>query len=274
MLTTKNPANLEQLRTWAEDFTDKYGGSGGSGKVAALAGGLEAQRIGATPKEVEFGEIGSIPESRIAMAFGIAPSLIGAKVGLAFSSYSNLKEMEAVFWEQTVVPELELMADEFTVGLTTHDDDNFCAFDTARMPGLQAQREKEVAIIKEGLINGAMMVNEYRYHTGHNPVDDGNVYYRPGSLTPVPEGKLDEEPPNPLELMEKQGEIQGAQAEQQAKLQQQNGKVPSSAEAKGGRPAAAEKDQNKPPQPGSANDRSSFARAGWRGRKATPFQGT
>jgi len=261
VLTTKLPANPDQLKQWSEDFSDKFSGARNSGKTPALAGGLEYQRAGATPKEIDFGQVGAIPEMRVCMAFGVDQRLIGTLLGMQTSNYSNYKEAVAQFWETTIVPEMQFLEDDLTVAFTQVDDDNFCEFDVSRVPGLLAQREQEQAIAKDALANGAIMVNEYRRQCGWNPVDDGNVYYRPGTYTPIPEGELDVKPPDPMEILEKQGEnAMNLADKQQANAQAAganaagNGKAPPK---KNGRPAAKEADQKKAPQPGSANDRRS-----------------
>lgn len=244
VLTTNLPANAEQLRQWSEDFTDKFSGAKNAGRTPALAGGLTYERAGAMPKEIDFANIGAIPETRICMAFSVHPILIAAKHGLDRSTYSNFKEAHAAYWEDTVVPEMELIQDEFTVSLTSIGDPNFCAFDSSGVPAMQPDAEKVQQIANAGLISGGITVNEYRQKVGFNPVPDGDVYYRPTSLTPIPDGDLDVKPPDPLELMDKQGELDAAKA-----------KDPTG--DKGGRPADDDKDQDKAPQPGSANDRDS-----------------
>jgi HK97 family phage portal protein len=253
ILSTTMPANQEQLRTWSEDFTDKFGGPPEAGKVATLGGGLSAERIGATPQEIDFGNVGAIPESRICMAFGVHPVLIAAKIGLDRATYSNIHEAKFIFWEDSIVPEMERLTDRITVSLTSVDDEHFIEFDISQVAGLQGYREKETAVAKERLINGFVTVNEARKQIGLESVEDGNVYYRPGSLTPVPEGKLDEEPPDPMEVMEKQNELAIAQQDNQGKIQKDLNK---DLNAKNGRPPNQSKDQKKPPRPGSSNDRS------------------
>jgi HK97 family phage portal protein len=249
ILTTDIPANAEQLRQWSENFTDMYGGPPEAGKVATLGGGLSADRIGATPAEIDFGNVGAIPETRICMAFGVHPVLIAAKIGLDRATYSNIHEAKFIFWEDTVVPEMERLSDRITVALTQVDDDHFMEFDISQVAGLQGYREKETAIAKERLINGFAMVNEARMQVGLERVEDGNVYYRPGSLTPVPEGKLDEEPPDPMEVMEKQNEFAIAQQDNQGKIQKDLNK---DLNAKNGRPANQQKDKKKAPTQNSA----------------------
>ena len=242
VLTTNLPANADQLRQWSEDFTDKFSGAKNAGRTPALAGGLTYERAGAMPKEIDFANIGAIPETRICMAFSVHPILIAAKHGLDRSTYSNFKEAHAAYWEDTVVPEMELIQDEFTVSLTSIGDPNFCEFDASDVPAMQPDAEKTQAIAKDGLISGGITVNEYRQKLGYNPVPDGEVYYRPTSLTPVPSGELDEKP-DPLAGVLGPDGTPAAEA-----------KDPTA--DKGGQPPDDDKDQDSPPQPGSANDRS------------------
>jgi HK97 family phage portal protein len=238
VLRTTMPANAEQLAQWSADW-EKFRGASNAGKTPVLAGGLEYQRAGATPKEIDFGSVTGLSETRICSAFGVDPSLIGAKVGIDSQNYSNRREARAAYWDDQATPLMGMIEDELTVSLTQGGDPNYLAFDVSLVPAKQEDKAQMEERLRYGLMSGAVTVNEYREKNGLNTISDGDVYYRPTSVTQVPKGKLNEEPADPIETAEKMGEIQAKNNPQNQG--QQNGGAPK-------KPAS----QQKNPQPANA----------------------
>ncbi len=207
ILTTSLPANSEQLHQWSKDW-EKFSGASNSGKTPVLAGGLDYKRAGATPKEIDFSSITGLSEARICSAFGVDPSLIGAKVGIDAQNYSNRREARAAYWDDQATPLMGLIEDELTVSLTQSGDPNYLAFDVSLVPAKQEDKAEMEERLRYGLMSGAVTVNEYREKNGLNTIPDGDVYYRPTSVTQVPKGELDEAPPDPIETAQKMSEIQ------------------------------------------------------------------
>jgi HK97 family phage portal protein len=234
VLTTNMPAQPEQLKQWAQDFTDKFSGPKKAGKTPALAGGLEYQKAGATPGEVDFANVTGLSETRMCMAFGMHPIIIAAMVGLLRSTYSNFKEAKGEVWESTIVPLQGLIADDLTAGLTSEGDRNYFSFDVSKVPALQGDAKAIAEQAKGDLLNGAITVNEYRIKRGFNPVPNGDVYYRPNNVTMVPADELDEKPELPVEGEPAASGDAGGETDP------------------GGRPANP--DEPRPPTPGAAND--------------------
>lgn len=205
VLTTKLDANKDKLKEWASDWTDKYSGYRNAGKTPALAGGLEYQKTGSTPGEIDFGDVVAIPEIRVPMVFGVGPILINAKAGLDRSSYTNYESARVTFWQDTATPIMELLHDDFTVGITSESDPYFIRFDTAGVPALQEDRNKKETRAVSSLRNGAITVNEYREIIGLNPAPDGDVYLQPSNSIRIISGKLNTEA-DPEEQAQKEDE--------------------------------------------------------------------
>lgn len=122
----------EVKRRWM----DMYGGVDNWTEVGVLDQGGDYQRIGATFEEMGFKEVDERTESRILGPFGVPPILVGTRVGLNRSTFSNHKEARQMYWEDTALPELWLFEPEYQYHLST-DDGGFVAFDTSRVPALQ-----------------------------------------------------------------------------------------------------------------------------------------
>ena len=191
VLTTKMDANRERLKEWSSDWADKYSGYRNAGKTPALAGGLEYQKTGATPGEVDFSDVVAVPEIRIPMVFGVGPILINAKAGLDRSSYTNYESARVTFWQDTATPIMELLQDDFTVGLTRDTDPYFIRFDTSKVPALQEDAMKIEERAVSALRNGACTINEYREAVGMNRVEDGDVYLQPSNSIRIQLGSMD-----------------------------------------------------------------------------------
>jgi HK97 family phage portal protein len=198
VLTTKMDASRQKLQEWSSDWQDKYSGYRNAGKTPALAGGLEYQKTGATPGEIDFSDVVAIPEIRIPMVFGVGPILINAKAGLDRSSYTNYEAARVTFWQDTASPLMALIQDDMTIGLTTEADNFFIRFDTSEVPALQEDISKRETRAVSSLRNGAITINEYRQIIGLNPVEDGEVFLIPSNSVRVPAGELDEIP-DPIE---------------------------------------------------------------------------
>jgi HK97 family phage portal protein len=112
-----------------------YGGYTNWTEVGILDQGGEVQRFGMTFQEMGFAELDERNESRILGPFGVPPILLGTRVGLNRSTYSNAEESRRMFWQDTQVPETQLYEAEYQYRLVTND--GWVAFDYTRVPALQ-----------------------------------------------------------------------------------------------------------------------------------------
>jgi HK97 family phage portal protein len=112
-----------------------YGGYTNWTEVGILDQGGTVERFGMTFQEMGFAELDERNESRILGPFGVPPILLGTRVGLNRSTYSNAEESRRMFWQDTQVPETQLYEAEYQYRLVTND--GWVAFDYTRVPALQ-----------------------------------------------------------------------------------------------------------------------------------------
>lgn len=118
------------LARWKE----KYGGVDKWG-VGVLDRGGKYQRTGLTFDEMGFSEQDARNECRILGPFGVPPILIGSRIGLERSTYSNYEGARKAVWEDTLVPELKMFETEFQYHLKGRKA--FVQYDLSQVPALQ-----------------------------------------------------------------------------------------------------------------------------------------
>jgi len=134
VLKFNQPLTDDIADTILERWKSKYGGYK-KWETGILDRGGEYERTGLTFEEMGFKEIDARNESRILGPFGVPPILIGAKVGLDRSTYSNYEGARKAVWEDTLVPELALFEAEYKYHLRGRN--TFVQFDTSNVPALQ-----------------------------------------------------------------------------------------------------------------------------------------
>lgn len=112
----------------------KYGGFK-KWSVGVLDRGGKYQRLSLTFEEMGFKELDARNECRILGPFGVPPQLIGARVGMEGSNYSNDESARKRCWEDTLVPEMRLFEVEFQHHLKARNA--FVKFDMSAVPALQ-----------------------------------------------------------------------------------------------------------------------------------------
>lgn len=99
--------NVEDFEKWVEKFQEKREGSRGNPyRTLFLAAGADPVPIGSNLQEVDFTNIQSSGEVRIAAAAGVHPAIVGFSEGLKGSALNsgNLNEAFRQFTNQTIRP--------------------------------------------------------------------------------------------------------------------------------------------------------------------------
>lgn len=136
ILTFETPMDNEDVQEVKARWQEMYGGVGNWTEIGVLDKGGGYQRIGANFDEMGFGELDERNESRILGPMGVPPILIGSRMGLARSTYSNYAEARRAYWEDTAVPEQTLFETNYQYYLVS-DDGGFVAYDRTGVPALQ-----------------------------------------------------------------------------------------------------------------------------------------
>jgi HK97 family phage portal protein len=130
------PLQAEEADRIKERWHELHGGYEKWSDVAVLDNAGEYQRVGLTFEEMGFLGIDERNESRILGPFGVPPILIGSRMGMLHSTYSNYEQARKAFWEDTFKPELSMYELEYKYYLQG-DGGEFVAFDYSDVPALQ-----------------------------------------------------------------------------------------------------------------------------------------
>lgn len=180
----------DEIARIRERWKQIYGGESNWADVGVLGKGVQYQRIGLTFNEMGFEALDERNESRILGPFGVPPILVGTRVGLNRSTYSNYEQARRAFWEDTFRPELGLFEQEFWYYLRG-DDGAFVKHDFSRVPALQ----KDVLPMVEAaakLFSMGVPANQALPAVGLDHIGEvpgGDVGYLPMALIPASFGE-------------------------------------------------------------------------------------
>jgi len=144
-------------------------------EVIFLSGEAKYQRIGFNFEEMAFDSQDARNETRILGPFGVPPILVGSRIGLERSTYSNYETARQAFWEDTMVPETMLFQVDYQYFLQGAGGE-FVAFDYSKVPALQEIADERHKLHLEDYKAAAIMKNEYRKLIGFDPVPGGDVF--------------------------------------------------------------------------------------------------
>lgn len=178
------PMEPEQMAAARDRWQEIYGGWENWSKVAVLDQGGKAQRFGMTFEEMGFNAIDERNEARILGPFGVPPILIGSRLGLERSTYSNYQEARQAFWQDTFVPEIQLFEEEFRYYLSA--EGAFPAYDFSGVPALQKDLPKLVEAAAK-LWSMGVPANQAVAAVGLSigDIPGGDIAYLPFNLLPA-----------------------------------------------------------------------------------------
>lgn len=126
--------------------------------------GVDYVDTGASPRDANYIQMRQITKEEILAAFGVPESVIGNASGRTFS---NAGEEHRVFWNETLLPHLELIGR----GLDELDPEHYIDFDTSDVPILILYKQERERYLLDEFQNGLISGNEYRANTGRKRVD-------------------------------------------------------------------------------------------------------
>ena len=174
-------ADVDRIRTrWSEI----YGGADNWDQVGIIDQQGEYQRIGYSFDEMGFDALDERNETRILGPFGVPPILIGSRVGLARSTYSNYEQARDAFWQDTAIHEMRLFEDDFQYYLSSGNE--WVAFDFSDVPAFQNDLPPIVDAWTK-LVNLGVPKAQAAEVVGLplGDLEDGDVAYMPLTLVPV-----------------------------------------------------------------------------------------
>ena len=172
---TMSDENYNRLKAQLEE---QYQGSRNAGRPMLLEGGLDWRSMGLSPADMEVIE-GKYSAARdVALAFGVPPMLLGIP---GDNTYANYAEARLAFWEDTVLPLLDRMAQDWTAwlgepfGLELRPD-------LDQIPAIVDKRKTLWAMLDA---SPSLTINEKRAAMGYEPIDGGDVIAQPQQDEPM-----------------------------------------------------------------------------------------
>lgn len=163
------PLTADQRDTLKNELSSAYEGSLNAGRIMVLEGDIQWKELGLSPKDLDFSEGKRLSAREISQAFGVPPMLVGVPGDATFANY---REARLNLWEDTILPLLDGLCDEFNHWLTSrYGKDLKLQFDIDGIPALSERRENIWKKMKD--VN-FLTVNEKRRACGYAPVEKGD----------------------------------------------------------------------------------------------------
>ena len=146
ILTVKNKLSQPQKDEISDHLAARYGNRGGWFRTMVLTDNESTY----TPMTQALGqrglvmpELNDITEARIAMLFGIPPSILNLLVGLEKSSYANQRQDWQILWDVTLAPLYSDLDDQLNLSLTPEFGNiDEVSFDLSTVKALQEDVDK------------------------------------------------------------------------------------------------------------------------------------
>jgi len=162
---TLSDDNFNRLKAQIEE---QYSGARNAGRPMLLEGGLNWQAMGLSPSDMGIIEAKFSAARDVALAFGVPPLLLNIP---GDNTYSNYAEARLAFWEDTVIPMLNTIIDDWNrwigqkYGVTIEPD-------LEQIPAIVEKRQR---LWQMADASNDLTINERRAMKGYQPIPGGDV---------------------------------------------------------------------------------------------------
>jgi HK97 family phage portal protein len=160
----------EQYNRLKAQMEGQYQGGGNAGRPMLLEGGLDWKEMGLSPTDMGIVEAKHSAARDICLAFGVPPQLLGIP---GDNTYSNYSEARLSFWEDTIVPLVDRLAQEFTAFI----GEPFGVEIRADMDQIPAIVDKRRTLWEMVNASTVLTINEKREAMGYDPIDGGDQVF-------------------------------------------------------------------------------------------------
>jgi HK97 family phage portal protein len=193
-LTVKDGATLsdDNFNRLKSQIEEQYSGASNAGRPMLLEGGLEWQQMGLSPSDMAILETKFSSARDIALAFGVPPQLLGIP---GDNTYSNYAEARLAFWEDTALPLLQMILDDWNSWLAGPLKVEI----RPNTDSIPAIAEKRLKMWEMADASTDLTINERRELKGYSPIDGGDVVLVASSQIPLSMASETPEPIQPLD---------------------------------------------------------------------------
>lgn len=143
-----------------------------AGKIAAIGtgpGGIDYVDTAARPRDMAYETTSDKAKKEILAAFGVPESLAGDASG---RTWDNAEQEEFNFWQDPMLPHLELIASAFAQDV---DEDLNCLFDTEKVEALEAPARRRREEKRKEWNDGLITIKEYRSEAEYEEIDNAHT---------------------------------------------------------------------------------------------------
>ena len=175
-LVTKDGASLpdEEFNRLKAQLEEQYQGGSNAGRPMLLEGGLSWQQMGLSPVDMALIETKLSAARDVALALGVPPQLLGIP---GDNTYSNYQEARLAFWEDTVIPLVQLIAEDWNASLGERFGVELRP-DFDQVPAIVEKKQQQWEMLDK---TTSLTLNEKRAAMGYEPVDGGDEILVPMS---------------------------------------------------------------------------------------------
>jgi len=143
-----------------------------------LEGGLAWQQMGMSPVDMQIIETKYSSARDVALALGVPPQLIGIP---GDNTYANYAEARLAFWEDTVIPLIDMIADDWNAWLADAEGINL----RPNLDMVPAIADKRRTLWDMADKATDLTINERRDMKGYEPIQGGDVLLVASSGIPL-----------------------------------------------------------------------------------------
>lgn len=202
ILKTTQKLSDQQVDSLRERWRKRYGGSEHWAEPAILDRDADYKQIGLSFDSMGFGELDARNEARICAILKVPPIVVGAKVGLDRSTYTNYGEARRAWWEDTLIPLYSSFLDVVQNQLVPEfapSGEVSVKWDFTGVVALLEEQQIRWARALEAFSGGGITLNEYRQLIGFGDIgQEGNVFKQPAApVIPQVKGTQFKSPTHP-----------------------------------------------------------------------------
>ncbi len=189
VLTSKQKLSGTDVDRIRAGWRKRYGGRDNWIDPVVLDSEAEYQQIGSSFKDMGFDSLDARSEARICQILKVPPILIGAKIGLDRSTFSNYDEGRRSFWQDTMFSQLKRIAEAIQRELVIPEYGNGYEVyvDYSDVPALQEDRDSRWVRATNAWNANAITRNEFYKEVGLAELGDKGEMYKDGT---TPENAL------------------------------------------------------------------------------------
>ena len=172
----------EQFKRLEDKFADKMQGYKNAGRPPLLEGGVRWEPWAITPKDMDWLNSDKMNGRKICSVYNVAPELIGDSEN---KTYSNYKEARKALYVEAILPDLDMLEDEFNNWLTPAwgNDRLFLKYNK---DAIEAIKEEQNAVYERQEKAYWRTINEKREACGDDSIGPaGDVIFIPANLIPL-----------------------------------------------------------------------------------------